>query len=62
MQPQEKPSERETRREIREHLINQDICPECRGEFDTGWECNDCGFDGMAELKASPAWEATNDH
>ena len=20
-------------------------CPECGGELDTGYECNDCGFD-----------------
>ena len=22
-----------------------EICPECGGELDTGWECVDCGFD-----------------
>jgi hypothetical protein len=25
-----------------------DKCPECGGELDTGWECNDCGFDAMS--------------
>lgn len=24
-------------------------CPECGGPLDTGWECNDCGFDAMPE-------------
>jgi tRNA(Ile2) C34 agmatinyltransferase TiaS len=31
--------------EHREFLVSQDICPECGGELDTGFECNDCGFD-----------------
>lgn len=22
-------------------------CPECGGGLDTGWECNDCGFDAQ---------------
>ena len=26
-------------------LARRDKCPKCRGELDTGWECNDCGFD-----------------
>ncbi len=26
-------------------LALQDVCPRCQGELDTGWECNDCGFD-----------------
>ncbi len=24
-----------------------DICPKCDGELDTGWECNQCGFDAQ---------------
>jgi len=28
-----------------ETLVSQDKCPKCRGELDTGWECNNCGFD-----------------
>lgn len=28
-----------------EKLAHKDICPRCRGELDTGWECNDCGYD-----------------
>ena len=23
----------------------RDICPICFGELDTGWECNNCGYD-----------------
>lgn len=26
-------------------LVKDDICPKCMGELDTGWECNDCGYD-----------------
>jgi hypothetical protein len=25
--------------------VARDQCPVCPGELDTGWECNDCGFD-----------------
>jgi hypothetical protein len=32
------------------NLIAEDICPECRGELDTGWQCNDCGFDCQPEI------------
>jgi Zn ribbon nucleic-acid-binding protein len=39
-------------RERRELLIAEDICPECGGPLDTGWECLDCGFDAEAEAKA----------
>jgi ribosomal protein L37E len=31
--------------------IKNDLCPECGGELDTGWECNDCGFDAMPEVE-----------
>lgn len=27
--------------------VSKDICPKCDGELDTGWECNDCGFDAI---------------
>jgi len=26
-------------------LISEDHCPVCLGELDTGWECNECGYD-----------------
>ena len=29
----------------RKELSKNDICPECGGGLDTGWECNDCEFD-----------------
>lgn len=25
----------------------EERCPECGGGLDTGWECNDCGFDAQ---------------
>jgi tRNA(Ile2) C34 agmatinyltransferase TiaS len=32
-----------------EALAREDTCPRCLGELDTGWECNDCGYDAAAE-------------
>ena len=26
-------------------LASEDCCPKCLGELDTGFECNNCGFD-----------------
>lgn len=26
-------------------LVSADRCAKCLGHLDTGWECNDCGFD-----------------
>ena len=37
------------RAEHRGLYIAHDFCPECGGELDTGWECNDCGFDAKPE-------------
>jgi hypothetical protein len=31
----------------------KDICPKCSGSLDTGWECNDCGFDAYEIVHAS---------
>ena len=33
-------------------LVSQDICPQCRGELDTGWECTTCQYDArwLAEV------------
>lgn len=44
-------------RPVRLELIKEDVCPECGGSLDTGWECNDCDFDARPELAASPASE-----
>ena len=32
-----------------QEYIDNDLCPvvDCEGQLDTGWECNDCGFDAM---------------
>lgn len=40
--------------ERRELLIENDVCPECGGELDTGWECNLCGFDALPEQERIP--------
>jgi ribosomal protein L37AE/L43A len=32
-----------------EALADADLCPRCLGELDTGWECNDCGYDAKDE-------------
>lgn len=34
---------------VRRDLVRRNICPECGGELDTGWECNACQFDAMPE-------------
>ncbi len=39
---------------LRRSLARQDICPECGGQLDTGWECNDCGYDAMVEATTVP--------
>lgn len=31
----------------RKRAVERELCPECGGGLDTGWECNDCGFDAM---------------
>jgi hypothetical protein len=36
-------------------LITEDRCPNCLGNLDTGYECNDCGFDAEPWLKNSIA-------
>ena len=33
----------------RRAFARQDICPECGGALDTGWECNSCGYDAQDE-------------
>lgn len=35
--------------EDRKTLAEADICPECGGELDTGWECTRCGYDAITE-------------
>lgn len=37
---------------LRRWYAKQDICPECGGELDTGWECNRCRYD--AQKDANP--------
>ena len=31
--------------ELSKALVEEDVCPKCLGELDTGWECNDCDYD-----------------
>lgn len=33
-------------------LASEDVCPRCLGELDTGWECNDCGYDAQPHINA----------
>lgn len=40
---------------VRQQLARRDVCPDCGGELDTGWECNDCGLDAR-DLAYPPAW------
>lgn len=47
-------SPRAVHREYREARVDNDRCPECGGELDTGWECNDCGFDAKPIKETSP--------
>jgi hypothetical protein len=45
---------------LRRFLIRTyDLCPECGGNLDTGWECNKCGHDAMPELRSSDSSGAT---
>ena len=39
-------------------LVSVDVCPECGGELDTGWECNGCGYDAQPIAITMPeaAW------
>jgi len=32
---------------VRAQVAKDNLCPECGGELDTGWECLDCGFDAQ---------------
>lgn len=38
---------------VRREMAKDDVCPECGGALDTGWECTDCSFDAMPLL---PTW------
>lgn len=43
-------------KEYREAYAADDVCPDCGGELNTGWECIDCGKDHEPLIlkKASP--------
>lgn len=36
-------------------LAENDVCPRCGGELDTGWECNSCKFDARYLIERSDA-------
>lgn len=38
--------------EFVKQMIANDQCPKCLGELDTGWECNNCGFDAKALVES----------
>ena len=37
--------------QLRIELAKENTCPICLGELDTGWECNDCGYDAIGEIE-----------
>ena len=39
--------------ELRRAVAHENICPECGGELDTGWECNACNYDAMQEAQSA---------
>lgn len=41
---------------VRRQLVRHDICPECSGDLDTGWECNRCGYDAMPIAHSDPLY------
>lgn len=36
---------------LRGYWARRDVCPECGGDLDTGWECIVCGFDAKPEAQ-----------
>ena len=36
--------------EYREALTEDERCPECGHDLDTGWECINCGYDAQSEV------------
>lgn len=49
-------------RHIVSALVSADRCAKCLGELDTGWECNDCGYDWKPWMDASrAAYDAAHD-
>lgn len=34
---------------LRGYWARRDVCPECGGELDTGWECTACGYDAQPD-------------
>jgi hypothetical protein len=43
---------------LRRSYARRDVCPECGGELDTGWECNDCNYDARDEAYPPDVREA----
>lgn len=43
--------------ELEKALVSEDICPQCLGELDTGYECNVCGYDAR-HIHATPQHNA----
>ncbi len=38
-------------------LIEDNICPMCLGELDTGYECNKCNYDGAPLLQEADGYD-----
>lgn len=43
---------------LRGYWARRDVCPECGGDLDIGWECNDCGYDAMPDARPDANQEA----
>jgi len=39
---------------LRKESARDDVCPDCGGQLDTGWECVECGYDAR-DLAYTPA-------
>ena len=46
---------------MRKLRVADDQCPKCLGELDTGWECNDCGFDAKPIMDAMRIFDQTGE-
>lgn len=44
-------------RAVRLELMKISTCPECGNKLDHQSNCEKCNFDGVGELKLSPAYE-----
>ena len=46
---------------LRRALARDDICPECGAGLDTGFECNNCGYDAHQEAASLGSEDQSNE-